>query len=172
MAGDGSRAGAMGLPRDVDIRPATLRDLDTIVNLWMAMMHEHASFDPRVRLSESAEKGYRQYARHYIARSDATVFIAEHDREVVGFCLAYRAQNLPMFCPEQYGYLSDLVVRNDWRGRGIGSALFQKTRGWFRDRQITHVQLQVYSLNADGMTFWKKMGLTDFVCSMRLEMEP
>lgn len=160
----------MTLPDNVAIRSAGLADLDAIVALWMAMMREHESFDPRVQLADTADDAYRQYARHYIARGGAAVFVAEHQREVVGFSLAYRARNLPMFRPVYFGYLSDLVVREPWRGRGLGTALLEATKRWFRQRGIAHIQLQVYSRNTSGLAFWHKTGLSDFVHGLWLEI--
>jgi len=151
------------------IRPAAAADLDAIVALWMAMMREHESFDPRVRLADTADNAYRQYARHYITRGDAAVFVAEHGHEVIGFSLAYRTRNLPMFRPVQYGYLSDLVVQGTWQGRGVGTALLEKTKQWFRQRGIARIQLQVYSRNTSALAFWRKRGFSDFVHGLWLE---
>jgi len=152
----------MAIPDNVVIRPATLRDLDAIVALWMAMMREHEGFDRRVRLADHAEEAYRQYARHHIA-AGAAVFVAAHQGDVVGFCLAYTARNLPMFVPPQYGYLSDLTVSPSWRGRGIGRSLVETTKRWFAAHGIPHVQLQVYDRNAPGRSFWHKEGFSDFI---------
>ena len=160
----------MILPENVAIRPATLADLDAIVTLWMAMMRDHEAFDPRIRLADKADNAYRQYARYYIARGDAAVFVAECQHEVVGFSLAYCTRNLPMFRPVKYGYLSDLVVCAPWRGRGIGSTLFEATKRWFRKQGVAHVQLQVYSRNASALAFWGKLGFSDFVQGMWLEI--
>jgi len=126
-------------------------------------MRDHESFDPRVRLAPKAEDAYRQYARFYIAQDDAAVFVAEHRGEVVGYCLAYPANNLPMFRPKQYGYLSDLVITQPWRRRGVGHALVEATRHWFHRHGIPHIQLQVYCRNSMGRAFWHKEGFDDFV---------
>jgi ribosomal protein S18 acetylase RimI-like enzyme len=154
---------AMTLPDHVTIRPATPLDLEAIVTLWMAMMREHESFDSRVRLADKADNAYRQYLRYYIAEIEAAVFVAENGAEVIGYCLAYPARNLPMFLPSQYGYLSDLTVSQPWRGRGIGGALLEAVRRWFRERGIGHIQLQVYDRNASGLAFWRKEGFSELV---------
>jgi len=159
----------MALPENVKIRNATLRDLDAIVALWLAMMREHERFDPRIRLADKADNAYRQYVHYYIAREESVVLVAEHQREVIGFCLACPARNLPMFQPTQYGYLSDLTVGEPWRGRGIGSALLEAAKERFRTQGIVHIQLQVYSRNAAGLAFWRKAGFQEFVQGMRRE---
>jgi len=152
----------MHLPENVIIRPATLHDLDAIVALWMAMMHEHEAFDRRVRLADHADEAYRQYARHHLS-SGGAAFVAEHPGAVIGFCLAYSARNLPMFSPQSYGYLSDLTVSRPWRGRGIGSGLVEAVKQRLREHGIAHIQLQVYDGNTRGQTFWRKMGFGDFI---------
>jgi ribosomal protein S18 acetylase RimI-like enzyme len=159
-------------PNNVTIRPASLNDLDGIVGLWLAMMREHESFDPRVRLAAKAEDAYRQYVRFYIAQGEAAVFVADHRGEVVGYGLAYPANNLPMFRPKQYGYLSDLVISQSWRRRGVGHALVEATRQWFHRHGIAHIQLQVYCRNSLGRAFWRKEGFDDFVHGLWLAVSP
>ena len=160
----------MELPDGVAIRPAALSDLDAIVSLWLGMMREHEAFDSRVRLGPSAGEAYENYARHYVTRSDAPVFVAEHDGEVIAFGLAYRARNLPMFLPDHYGFLSDLVVTPSWRGRGIGTALVGEITRQLRAQDVTHVQLQVYHNNARARAFWHRVGFTEFVHGLWLDI--
>jgi GNAT superfamily N-acetyltransferase len=97
--------------------------------------------------------------------------VAEHEGEVIGFCLGYPARNLPMFRPAHYGYLSDLTVGEAWRGRGVGRALLEAAKDWFRRRDIARIHLQVYARNAPGMAFWRKAGFEEFVQGMRNSAE-
>jgi len=160
----------MAPPDDLSIEPAHFSDLDAIVRLWMEMMREHEKFDPRVRLSDTADEAYRQYARYYIDRPDARLLVARNGREVVGFCLAYRARNLPMFRPGAYGFISDMAVTRPWRNRGVGTSLLDAVMQWFRRHGVNHVQLQVYSRNARGVAFWRRCGFEDFVHGMWLNV--
>ncbi len=164
----------MNLPDNVSIRPATFDDLDAIVALWLDMMREHEAFDPRIRLAPGADIAYRNYAYHHL-REGAAVFVAEipdeprrgkperRGRQIVGYVLAYVARNLPMYQPKRYGYLSDLVVAAPWRRCGIGTALLESVRCWLRQEEVAHVQLQVYSENGAGLSFWRQQGFRDFV---------
>jgi len=160
----------MSSPENVEIRKATFADTEAIVALWLEMMREHEEFDPRVRLSETAEEAYLHYARYYIGRSDSAVFVAETDGEVIAFVLAYRARNLPMFHPAEYGFISDLAVTRPWRRRGIGRALLETLKRWFLERGIEHVQLQVYDRNEAGRNFWREVGFEDFVHGLWLSL--
>lgn len=161
----------MTLPRNVTIRPAVLSDLDEIVALWMEMMQEHEQFDSRVRLAGNADEAYENYARYYVLRADADVLVAENKQEVIGFCLAYCARNLPMFRPGQYGFLSDVAVASAWRGKGVGTALVEETKQRFRRHGVRHIQLQVYHHNTAAREFWRKAGFNEFVHGLWFDME-
>ena len=147
----------------ITIRRARLEDAERIVELWMAMMHEHEGFERHVQLSPDAARAYHQYASHHIHQKDSIVVVAENEKQIVGFCLAFKTQNLPMFLPESYGYLSDIAVQPDTQQKGIGQAMFKRVSSWFHHRGIQNMQLQVYYRNQMGRKFWEKTGFDNFV---------
>ncbi len=148
---------------ETTIRKARLEDIDRIVELWMEMMSDHQRFDPRLVLAANASAEYRKYASYYIAHADSSVYVAElSNKEVVGYCLAFISQNLPMFEPETYGFISDLVVTEKQKRQGIGAALISQVKQWFQRQAVKNIQLQVYSHNTAGKQFWKKIGFESF----------
>lgn len=153
----------------ITIRRATIEDMDPVVGLWGEMMAEHERGDPRIRLAEGALPAYRAYLGYHLMNSESCVRVAEVSGIVVGFCMLTISRNLPMFLPARYGYLSDLVVSRSWRREGIGRRLVAETLEWMRLRKIDSVQLQHYSFNKTGETFWKAMGFKDYYTRMWLD---
>jgi len=159
------------------IRQARRRDADAMARLWIAMMEEHRGFERRVRLSEDAHEAYAEYVRYHCGRRDSVMFVVEargqtdrSDREIVGFSLAYRARNLPMFLPEQYGFISDVTVAAPFRGRGLGRRLVERTREEFEEMGLPHAQLQVYRANDGGRRFWRRMDFEPYIEGMWLDL--
>ena len=151
------------MSENVNIRRARLEDANAIVELWMEMMGEHEQFEPNVNLAPDADKAYLHYASHHILHDDSIVVVAERNKRVVGYCLAFVTKNLPMFLPEYYGYLSDVTVQARMQQKGVGQSLFKRVTEWLRARGIANLQLQVYHRNELGRKFWDKVGCDNFV---------
>ncbi len=153
------------------IRDATLEDADVIATLWIAMMKEHAALDPIVRLTPEAKYLYRNMTRNYCRLKDGVVVVAEDtDGRVIGFALSYRVENLPMFLPTHYGYISDMTVAAEHRGHGIGSRLFEMTQEKLRRLGVKQIQLQAYRANDGANRFWRRHGFGQYVGGMSKEL--
>jgi len=155
----------------VRLRLATEQDLPAIVDLWLRMMREHEDFEERLELTNLAPAAYQSYLLLHSGKPNSHIAVAENDEGIQGFCCAYVSQNLPMFAPQQFGYISDLFVVPPFRGQGIGTQLLNHAREWFVRRGIRNMQVQVYSHNENGLGFWKARGFTPFFQRMWLDVE-
>ncbi len=155
----------------IQIREGGLRDLDAAAALWIEMMREFQSFEDRIQLSKWAEEYYGKYGETHLRSDDAIMAVAETDlisdgetaSQIVGFCLAYRARNYLMFMPPRFGYISDIVIRPPWRGKGIGRSLVHEVEKRFAAQGVTVIQLQVYCSNEGGQRFWERMGYQPYI---------
>jgi ribosomal protein S18 acetylase RimI-like enzyme len=149
----------------VAIRPAGKGDLPDMLRLWREMMDFHARVDGRFRPKSSpeAEQAWAQYLRQDIWGSDRwCVLVAEEDKELVGQIAGELRERPPVFEPRTYGYVTDIVVAPDARRRGIGKALFDAMKEWFREQGARHVELQVLESNDASQGFWRAMGCGDY----------
>jgi mycothiol synthase len=81
---------------------------------------------------------------------DAKVwFLAVADGKIVGAALNW-----------DEGYIKDLVVHPDWRGRGLGKALVYQTLGEFKRRGLPRVTLKTDSNNpTDAWRLYERAGM-------------
>lgn len=154
----------------MDFRRARESDLPRLVELWMDMMAEHGRFEPRVRLAPAASYAYESYLMLHLRSPKSLVFAATEGGVAEAFCCAYVCQNLPMFLPAQFGYLSDLFVAPAWRRQGVGRRLFREACAFCRAHGVGGMQLQVYHRNGPGRAFWDALGFEPFFGRMALDL--
>ncbi|MBN1866150.1 GNAT family N-acetyltransferase [Candidatus Sumerlaeota bacterium] len=152
------------------IRRAVEADLPRLVELWLAMMREHCDFEPRLRLTPTAGPTYQSYLHLHCRNPRSRVVLAETEDRAIGFCCAYVCQNLPMFEPQEFGYVSDLCVVSEERGRGLGTRILDDVRDWFKGQGVECVQLQVYDSNEKGRRFWAAKGFAPFLERLWLDL--
>jgi ribosomal protein S18 acetylase RimI-like enzyme len=82
-------------------------------------------------------------------------WVAIRDKEVVGLAICYlRFSTWNGPC----AYLEDLIVRQEWRGNGIGEALLQVLIEDTKKRNLPFVQWQVLDWNESAVRFYEKLG--------------
>jgi ribosomal protein S18 acetylase RimI-like enzyme len=145
-----------------------------MLRLWREMMDFHARVEPRFRPAPppTGEQAWEKYVRGNILGSDDwCVFVAEAGGRLVGQIMGNLREQIPVFEPGRYGYVTDVVVDPASRRSGVGRALFEALREWMRKRGAPHVQLQVAHNNPASQAFWREMGCTDFMHTLWYDLE-
>ena len=75
-----------------------------------------------------------------------------------------------MFIQVRTGYIADLYVLPENRRQGLGSLLVAKALEWFKDNQISLVQLRAVIGNRPGVNFWEKQGFSASQFTMRRQI--
>jgi ribosomal protein S18 acetylase RimI-like enzyme len=156
------------------IRPGTEEDTPEMLRLWREMMDVHAHLEPRFRPlpAPEGERAWAQHLReHVLGSQDSCVFVAEADGRLVGQIIGITRDALPVLEPERYGYVTDVVVDPAARRAGVGQALFEALKGWFRQRGVPYLQLNVTCSNPASQAFWRTMGCTDYMDAMWYDLE-
>ena len=83
------------------------------------------------------------------------LFVAEHAGEVVGMALWYEKYST---WKGRCGFLEDLVVRKDMRGKGMGKALFLAVAKACAEAGYGRMEWQVLDWNEPAIGFYKSLG--------------
>lgn len=154
------------------IRAATAADTPAIGHLWEKLVDYHRALNPD--LPRAAPGGARLYARNLISRLHDThtgVFVAEDDSHLIGYVLGVVVDLVPeMFEQEAGGFLADIYVEEEYRGRGVGRALVDALVDWFRQRGLSHFEWHVASSNEAGLAFWQALNGRALMIRMRADI--
>lgn len=84
-----------------------------------------------------------------------TCFIAENQSEIIGIALVYNRYST---WKGKTVHLEDLIVKKDWRGKGIGNSLFSRVMQFAKGQKVKRVEWNVLDWNTPAIDFYKKNG--------------
>ncbi|SHI20156.1 Ribosomal protein S18 acetylase RimI [Sporobacter termitidis DSM 10068] len=122
------------------IRLLTPEDYALVRDLW--------TNTPGVGLNsvDDSEEGFRKY----LLRNPSTCFAAVEDGGIIGVIMSGH--------DGRRGFIYHTAVREDRRGRGIGTALVQAASDALKREGITKAALVAFAANGAGNAFWETQG--------------
>ena len=125
------------------IRPMTLADYDAVYALWMSC--KNMGFN---NLDDS-----REGIARLLRRNPATSFVAFEGDRLAGVILSGQ--------DGRRGYIYHMAVAEDFRRRGIATALLDRCLEALKAEGINKVALLVFRYNDAGNAFWENQGFTE-----------
>lgn len=130
----------------LNIRLATENDFEKLINLFQ----EFALFE---KVPEKMINSANQMKKE---KDFFNCFIAEtQEKEIVGytiffyFYLSWTGKSL---------YMDDLYVKDNFRGKGIGTNLIEKVISFAKENGCHKLRWQVSDWNKNAINFYKKLG--------------
>ncbi len=101
----------------------------------------------------------------------ATVLVAREGGAIAGMASAQLVISTAEGAPS--AWIEDVVVREGWRGRGIGRGLMSKLTDWARSHGATRIQLLADRDNAVALDFYRRLGLqqTNLIALKRTQLD-
>jgi GNAT superfamily N-acetyltransferase len=144
-------------PGDLHIRRAEVSDLDALTGLLKQLFAIEEDFDfDAVRQRRGLEI--------MLDHAGAILLVAEVENRVIGMC---SGQSMVSTAEGAFSLLvEDVVVDEQWRGRGVGTDLLKALENWAREMKIVRFQLLADRSNVAGLKFYNKQFWknTNLVC--------
>ena len=130
---------------------------------YCALLHEvhgmHALNRPDIFRAEAVLPDEAEFAE-MLADSSAVNLAAEEAGEMVGMCLMeIRMPKAAHVYHRPFGWIGDLCVKGDCRGRGIGTALYRTMKEQARVMGLVRIELMVWAFNEDAKRFYERLGM-------------
>jgi GNAT superfamily N-acetyltransferase len=131
----------------INIRIAKKEDCPRLLDLVHELaLFERAPEEVTVTLAEFEDAGFGN-------KPVWKAFVAEADGLVVAFALYYVRYSTWKGCRM---YLEDLIVTENWRGKGVGKLLFDQLVQEARELGFNGMTWQVLDWNEPAINFYKK----------------
>jgi ribosomal protein S18 acetylase RimI-like enzyme len=147
-------------------------DKPDFVKLMEELQDFLAAIDPLHRMCRLPEYGelYTELTLKNIKAQSGVIYMARQGGKALG-CISGTIENTSKemsagFSWVRTGRIIDLIVREDCRGKGIGTLLTQKLEDYFRSKSCDIIRVQVFMPNTAGHDFWSHQRYHDRVHDM------
>ena len=149
------------------IRPAEIKDLDTLLAFEQAMIEAERPFDDTIRTGA--------HVRYYdleelITSPEAEVVVAEIGSEIIGSGYAKIETSDPYLKHSKHSYLGFMYVVEQHRGKGVNRKILDALEIWSLSKGVTELKLEVYVDNASARKAYEKSGYNNLILTMRKEL--
>lgn len=139
------------------VRTAANNDIFVIAELYREQFREMAKLIP-----DFIKEGDQsiEFLERTISNDDSDILVYENDGKVVGFILL-QAKTRPDFAfmfPGKFCYIMDIVVTENHRNKGFGTALMNSAKDWAKEQGCNFINLDVLTNNPKAIALYEKLG--------------
>ena len=139
------------------IRKATHNDIPAITELYREQFREMSKLIPDF-IKEGDQSV--EFLEKTMSNDDSDILVYENDGTVVGFILL-QAKERPDFdfmLPGKYCYIMDVIVTENSRSKGFGTALMNSAKDWAKEQNCSFINLDVLTTNTNAISLYEKLG--------------
>jgi GNAT superfamily N-acetyltransferase len=152
------------------VRDARLpQDEPAILSFIAGLQDYEAAFEPNRRRDPAFAADHWRDAQERCAQKHGTMVIAEDRDNPVGWAFAYEEHG-ELFVTEperRHGFLAEIFVMPQARGKGLGRALMEACEAWSRGRGHTLLTIGVLARNARAIRAYEGSGYAPYTLLVR-----
>lgn len=144
----------------MEIRFAKPQDVPGIIKLLQQVGRIHHQGRPDLFRATAQKYGPSQVLE-MMDKPDSPIFVAVEENKVLGygFCVMEKYQQNPVMNDRLTLYIDDLCVQEAYRGKHIGTAIYNEIICYAKACGCYNVTLNVWSCNESAMKFYESLGL-------------
>ena len=143
-----------------EIREAEDDDSDHILRLFKLMQEEERYYDPLLKSGDDCEGSLKNYVNSCIRgmkKGTKLLLVAEsEDGKIIGVVSGRVITYAGIYRREKVLYVDNIYVVEEWRSKGVGSALLSAAEKKAHEMDIKIVELDAYVGNHNSIRFYVK----------------
>jgi ribosomal protein S18 acetylase RimI-like enzyme len=142
------------------IRDYEASDAAALRRCVVVLQESERAIDPLILPGEVMADRYCERIHARCRRAAGQIFVAEEDSMVVGFVTVLAREPFTELDdpPGHYAFITDLVVLEPYRCRGIGRQLLQKAEGYATQAGATELRIGVLANNEPARRLYLDVG--------------
>ena len=150
------------------VRRATVKDIDAVIQLRLALLREYPDHPIYGRLRADVTARARELFAAQLRSPSEVMFLASFERAgvtalagrptSVGILRCTESISSPLLEPARYAYVSSVYVHPDARRQGVLRALLRAADVWSRARGLEEMRLHNVADSASAGVAWAALG--------------
>jgi RimJ/RimL family protein N-acetyltransferase len=155
------------------IRPATPDDVAQVLPMVEKLAKLHEAWDPaKYGYLPEPSKMYRSWLRSRATDPKSAFLVAEHaEGQIVGFIVGTVEREIPIYRLEQFGFIHDLWVEENYRNEGMARQLVMRAVERFRELGMNQIRCDTAAPNEAARSLFARCGFRSSMTEMLLELE-
>lgn len=155
----------------MDVRPATTDDVEAVLPMVDQIAAMHKQMDPaKYGYLDDVGGMYRGWLAER-AQDDRSVFlVADAGERLAGFLIGTVNQEIPIYRLEEYGFIHDLWVEEDYRHEGVARQLVMLAIERFKAIGVEQIRCDTAHANAVARSLFERCGFRPSVVEMLIEL--
>lgn len=153
---------------EIKIRRARKEDIPCIAKHWVSLMKSHAPRDEKMyQLKPDYVERYEKFLKKRMRARNAAVFVAELKGKsklkgkLIGHAMVSVGKLPPIYLIDREGYVDEIFVKPEYRGKGVGTSLLATVEDWCRRKRLRYLGLTVHVKNREAFAAYRNFGLRE-----------
>lgn len=143
------------------IREYNINDIELIANKQEELINFHLNIDKDFyKPADNAKEELKSFLERKQKDNNFKLLIAEYEGIAVGYVMGWVNERPPIYFHRREGYLSNIYIDKNYRGRGIGSALYKQLENWFVEKAVRYIEIKADCENLDTVKSFIALGFT------------
>lgn len=149
------------------IRKAESKDLEQLYAFEQEVIQTERPFDPTIK----KERTHYYDLKEMINAPGIEVVVAELHDKIIGSGYARIENSKPYLKHQHHAYLGFMYVLPEYRGKGINRRIIENLKNWAYLQNVKELRLEVYYNNIAAIKAYGKIGFSQLIIEMRLNLE-
>ncbi len=152
--------------KNITIRVALKSEKETLLNFEQKVVEAERPYNRNIKAENSL-----YYDMDNLLTCEMTkLIVAEHDNKIIATGYIQIRQSKKSLQHAQHGYLGFMYVATEFRGLGLNKKIMDNLIHWARTKGITDFYLDVYRDNNAAISAYEKVGFTQSLVEMKLNL--
>lgn len=151
------------------IRKAREDELKVVQELNHQLFLHDEKYDPLLDMNWSFGKEGEDYFKKRIAGKNGVCFVAEIDGNIVGYLAGGMIKPYSYRTIKKQSELENTLVKEEFRGRGIGEKLFKEFIKWSQEQGAERIKVSASAENQRAIKFYERAGFTLYATELEYE---